>query len=194
MLKKKIIAQMEYNNLVKELRRKQEINGEEKDKLANAKAKMLNIETEYYQSVRRMKTQAANFNKQEDEEIAAAEQKAREEAERKRKEAIERRKASLKTETDLIRQAEDANLALLKDSAEKTKQQIKITADRQIEDLKKRLKEETNLTKAAKEAIKKMIKDIETKSINDQKAVDELATKEALDRETKAQDERLNLS
>jgi hypothetical protein len=84
-------------------------------------------------------------------------------------------------------------LALLKDSAEKTKQQIKITADRQIEDLKKRLKEETNLTKAAKEAIKKMIKDIETKSINDQKAVDELATKEALDRETKAQDERLNL-
>lgn len=106
---KQKIAVREYNNLVKELRSKDELNSEEKTKLAEAKAKLLNVETEYYTSIRRMKTQVATFNKAEDDAIKAAAEKANEDA----KKAQEKRLAQIeKAQNEEIKRAE--NLLALK--------------------------------------------------------------------------------
>ena len=112
--KKRLIAIKEYNNLVKELRSKDELNSEEKDQLANAKAKLFNIQTEYYTGIRRMKTQVATFNKAEDDAVKAAADKADEDA----KKAREKRLAAIqKAHDDEIKKAE--NLLTLKKTNQK---------------------------------------------------------------------------
>lgn len=104
------IATMEYNNLVKQLRSKAELSSDEKKQLAEAQAKMYNVQTEYYQSVRRMKTQANNFNKQEDDAELQRQQndldvkiKAKEKAEKK---AEQLREQGRKAEEKRISEAE----------------------------------------------------------------------------------------
>lgn len=79
-------------------------------------------------------------------------------AEEKRKAAIKAAKEQRDKEWDAIRKAEDAMLALLKDGAEKQRQQITLQYSREIEDLKKKLIEEHNLTAKAKDAIRETIR------------------------------------
>ena len=107
------IAKMEYNNLVKQLRSKAELNGDEKNQLAEAKAKILNVDAEYYKSVRRMKTQAATFNKQEDEEELKRQEDAKNaeiEAKKKRAEAVQ------KQHEDAIKKLETTNAIYLENN------------------------------------------------------------------------------
>lgn len=75
-----------------------------------------------------------------------------------KKEAADKAKAAKEKEIEVIRQAEDAMLALLKDEAEKQRQQITLQYSREIEDLKKKLIEEQNLTVKAKDAIRETIR------------------------------------
>ncbi|MCE8465880.1 hypothetical protein J8871_12295 [Bacteroides nordii] len=75
-----------------------------------------------------------------------------------KKEAADKAKVAKEKEIEVIRQAEDAMLALLKDGAEKQRQQITLQYSREIEDLKKKLKEEHNLTIKAKDAIRETIR------------------------------------
>lgn len=56
-------------------------------------------------------------------------------------------------ELELIRQAEDMALSLVKEGIEKQRQVINVQYDRQIEDLKRKLSTEKNLTDAAKKAL-----------------------------------------
>ena len=58
-----------------------------------------------------------------------------------------------KTETDVLRSAQDARLALIRDSYKRESAQLKAAAQRQIEDIKTRLKTESNLTKKARQAL-----------------------------------------
>ena len=58
-----------------------------------------------------------------------------------------------KTETDVLRSAQDARLALIRDSYKREAAQLRVNAQRQIDDIKTRLKTESNLTKKAREAL-----------------------------------------
>lgn len=66
---------------------------------------------------------------------------------------LETKKAQQAKELELIRQAEDAALSLVKEGIEKQRQTVNVQYDRQIEDLKRKLSTEKNLTDAAKKAL-----------------------------------------
>ncbi|UBD77504.1 hypothetical protein K6V26_14720 [Parabacteroides goldsteinii] len=69
------------------------------------------------------------------------------------KKATEEAVKQKQKELELIRQAEDAALSLVKEGIEKQRQVINVQYDRQIEDLKRKLSTEKNLTDAAKKAL-----------------------------------------
>ena len=58
-----------------------------------------------------------------------------------------------KTETDVLRSAQDARLALIRDSYKRESAILKANAQRQIENIKTRLKTESGLTKKARQAL-----------------------------------------
>ena len=58
-----------------------------------------------------------------------------------------------KTETDVLRSAQDARLALIRDSYTRESAILKANSQRQIEDIKTRLKTESGLTKKARQAL-----------------------------------------
>lgn len=66
---------------------------------------------------------------------------------------LETKKAQQAKELELIRQAEDMALSLVKEGIEKQRRTINLQYDRQIEDLKRKLSSEKNLTDAAKKAL-----------------------------------------
>jgi len=72
-----------------------------------------------------------------------------------------------KTETDAMRAAQDARLALLSDSYQRERITINQNAIRQIADLKLRLQTESNLTVNARKAINEQIKAINEKAERD---------------------------
>ena len=62
-----------------------------------------------------------------------------------------------KTETDVLRSAQDARLALIRDSYTRESAILKANSQRQIEDIKTRLKTESNLTRKARKALNDQI-------------------------------------
>lgn len=117
-------------------------------------------------------------------EIAAKDKTAAEEAKKQAEEYIRIVKERKDKETEAIRQAEDAMLALVKDGADKQRQQINISYSREIEDLKKKLLEEQNLTAKARDAILSTIKAKEQEQANElQKISDEQMIKDIENRE-----------
>lgn len=75
--------------------------------------------------------------------------------------------AAAKTETDVLRAAQDARIALIKDSYTREKTVLEQAAKRQIQDIQTRLKTESNLTRKARQALNAQIKDIQTKFYRD---------------------------
>lgn len=72
-----------------------------------------------------------------------------------------------KTETDILRSAQDAKLAVLKDSYQRERKALQNAAQRQIEDIRTRLKTESNLTTKARKALNDQIKSIQAKLYSD---------------------------
>ena len=68
-----------------------------------------------------------------------------------------------KTETDVLRSAQDARLALVQDSYKRERNALALAAKRQIEDIKTRLKTESNLTRKARQALNDQILAIQEK-------------------------------
>ena len=68
-----------------------------------------------------------------------------------------------KTETDVLRSAQDARLALVQDSYKRERNALALAAKRQIEDIKTRLKTESGLTRKARQALNDQIKAITAK-------------------------------
>lgn len=66
-----------------------------------------------------------------------------------------------KTETDVLRSAQDARLALIRDSYTRESAILKTNSQRQIEDIKTRLKTESNLTRKAWQALNEQILSIQ---------------------------------
>ena len=72
-----------------------------------------------------------------------------------------------KTETDAMRAAQDARLALLSDSYKREQQVIQNNAKRQIEDIQTRLKTESNLTVNTRKALNQQMQAIAEKAEQD---------------------------
>lgn len=72
-----------------------------------------------------------------------------------------------KTETDVLRAAQDAKLALIKDGYKREQQTLKNNAQRQIDDIATRLKTEANLTAKARKALQGQQKAIAAKYYKD---------------------------
>lgn len=168
------IAKREYNNLVNQLKSKAELSSAEKQQLAEAKAKLYNVETDYYQSVRRMKTQVATFNKQEDEEEAARQQKAAEDAARRRE---ERNRAEEKARADRLakdQKAAEARKAAEQKAEEERLKAIKDQADKEIAILDQELEleklrvQENNAGKklSNEESHKQRLAEIDSETVN----------------------------
>lgn len=68
-----------------------------------------------------------------------------------------------KTETDVLRSAQDARLALIRDSYTRESAILKTNSQRQIEDIKTRLKTESNLTRKGRQALNDQILAIQEK-------------------------------
>lgn len=127
------------------------------NQLAEAQAKVTRANTEYYNSVRRQQTQLATFDKEiakeEEDKAKAKAEKAKAEAEKAKQNREEQKKNELKA----IRDAQDAVMKLLADTAETRRRQLQLQYQREIEDLKTYLATTKNLTATARDNINKTI-------------------------------------
>ena len=155
-------------------------NKEANDELAKLEAEVYKARKEQFDKTRELLEQENTIKA----EIAAKDKAAAEEAKKQAEEYTRIVKERKDKETEAIRQAEDAMLALVKDGADKQRQQINLSYSREIEDLKKKLKEEQNLTAKARDAILATIKAKEKeREIELQKLSDEQITKEIENRQ-----------
>lgn len=142
---------------------------EDNEELARLEAAVYNAETEYYKKTKELQGQQNTLEKQ----IADERKKRSDEAKKQAEERAKTAKEASDKELSAIRQAEDAMLDLVKDTAEKRRKTIQNQYDREIEDLQKRLAEEKNLTAAARDAINQTI------AAKEQQQANELADLEA---------------
>ncbi|UVX35845.1 MAG: hypothetical protein [Bacteriophage sp.] len=155
-------------------------NKEANDELARLEAEVYKARKDQFDKTRELLEQENTIKA----EIAAKDKAAAEEAKKQAEEYTRIVKERKDKETEAIRQAEDAMLALVKDGADRQRQQINLSYSREIEDLKKRLKEEQNLTAKARDAILTTIKSKEKeREIELQKLADEQITKEIENRQ-----------
>lgn len=155
-------------------------NKEANDELARLEAEVYKARKDQFDKTRELLEQENTIKA----EIAAKDKAAAEEAKKQAEEYTRIVKERKDKETEAIRQAEDAMLALVKDGADKQRQQINLSYSREIEDLKKRLKEKQNLTAKARDAILATIKSKEKeREIELQKLADEQITKEIENRQ-----------
>lgn len=180
------LATREYK-LLKKRSEWAENDAETNDKLAKLEAAKFNAEKEYYSKTMELLEQTNTIKSEIAAEDKARAEEAKKQAEEAKKQAEEYTrivKERKDKETEAIRQAEDAMLALVKDGADKQRQQINLSYSREIEDLKKKLKEEQNLTAKARDAILATIKAKEKeREIELQKLSDEQITKEIENRQ-----------
>jgi hypothetical protein len=150
------------------------------DELAKLEAEVYKARKKQFDKTRELLEQENTIKA----EIATKDKAAAEEAKKQAEEYTRIVKERKDKETEAIRQAEDAMLALVKDGADKQRQQINLSYSREIEDLKKKLKEEQNLTAKARDAILTTIKAKEKeRKIELQKLADEQITKEIENRQ-----------
>lgn len=161
----------------------QKVNSDTSDETANniaqLKAAVYQADQAYNEGMRSIVKQTNAAIK----EIGAEEQQAIKEAEQRRKAAAQRAKTRRDNELKERRAAEDAALALVKESVDKEKQLIDLNAARQIEDLQKQLKEERDLTVKARRAIEEQITLIRAKAAMDREAVDKRVAAERAQRQ-----------
>jgi len=117
-----------------------------------------------------------------------ADQKTR--AENVAKAADERKQKEL----DVMRAAQDAAFALIKDNQQRELKQLETQSNRQIADLQKRLTTEKNLTKVAKEAINQQILSLQEKQNIDIAEINKKYSDAEINRQIEIETELINLS
>lgn len=130
---------------------------ETKDKIAEARAAMLQAETDYINGTTRIAARARSVREQEAKDAEDA-------AERQRqawKKAQQERQQALKTELDEMRKLQDLRLQFEQNEYVRERKQTELNYSRQIEDLKKRLDTEKNLTAKARETINQEVMTLE---------------------------------
>ena len=141
---------------------------ETKDRIAQARAAMLQAETDYITGTTRIAARAASAREQEAKVAEAAAEKQRQ-AWRK---AQQERQQALKTELEEMRKLQDLRLQFVKEDYVRERKQTELNYNRQIEDLRKRLKTEKNLTKATRETINQEIVTLEALKLQELARID----------------------
>ena len=100
------------------------------------------------------------------------------------KEGADKAKEAKKQEQEIIRQAEDAAFAIVKEGIEKQTQAINTEYDRQIADIKTKLTTEKNLTVAAKEALNNTIISLEEQRTKKLKELSDQSLQDQIKKET----------
>ena len=115
------------------------------EKLAEMEANLYLVRKEYSDKTKELMTKENEIRNQ----SLTAEKTRLAQAKKATDEAVKQKQKEL----ELICQAEDMALSLVKEGIEKQRQTINLQYDRQIEDLKRKLSSEKNLTDAAKKAL-----------------------------------------
>lgn len=149
------IAQEEYRIAKAQADRKRKLSDEDKDRLADLQAKMLETETQYNDALVSINKKTSNAIK----EINSENEKAEQEAARKRKEAADRYKQQQQEKLELQRQVEAGIVAAMNDGVDKQRAELKLNYKNQIEDYKKAMKEKPYLAKYYNELILQAEKD-----------------------------------
>lgn len=139
-------------------RRESDTSDETKEKIAQARAAMYQAEQSYYDGVRSLQKQMANFDK----EIASDQAKASEEARKKReaeeKAAADAERARQENARKIAQEAEDFAISLIEDETARTIAQRQIQGEREIAELQRRLDTEKNLTEESRNQLAELIK------------------------------------
>lgn len=133
-----------------------ENDAEMNNKLAQARAALLNVEKEYAQfktQWNKMNNKLAKEEKSAADSVTAAHKKSADAAQK----AADAAKERASKETAALRQVEQELLKLLDDTILKRRKQVELQYRIEIEELQKRLTTEKNLTETAREAIKQTI-------------------------------------
>lgn len=141
---------------------------ETKDRIAQARAAMLQAETDYITGTTRIAARAANAREQEAKAAEAAAEKQRQAWRR----AQQERQQALKTELEEMRKLQDLRVQFEQDEYKRERKQTELNYNRQIEDLRKRLKDEKNLTKATRETINQEIVTLEALKLQELARID----------------------
>lgn len=148
-------------------------------KLAEAKAAVINADTEFYTSTRRQQTQLASFNQDIINDEKSKQKEANEKAKEAQRQRLENLKDSKQKEKQYVREAEDAMLEILGDSEAAQRQKLILSYDRKIEDLRDKLKTEKNLNVNTRKAMHQEIVALEEdKNRKLEKLKDEQISKE----------------
>lgn len=141
---KKAALEMGYSKMTQEVY--DMMSDEMKNNINQLRIAVENVETEYAEGTRRIKSRLSNFNEEEKKERQA-----------RAKEAADAAKERRKLEQEALRDLEDLYNNSIKDILAKEIALAKAAGERQIENLKERLKTEKNLSKTAKRAINEQI-------------------------------------
>lgn len=141
---------------------------ETNDRIAQARAAMLQAETDYITGTTRIAARAANAREQE----AKANEAAAERQRQAWRKAQQERQQALKIELDEMRKLQDLRLQFEQDEYTRERKQTELNYDRQIEDLRNRLKTEKNLTKTARETINQEIVALEALKLQELARID----------------------
>lgn len=156
-------------------------------------------EAAYYQAQQQREALQTSLKQRESRLLAqiAAEEKKGEAAAKSRGDAAEKasQKAIAEREREIkaIRESENALVALIKDTRERERETLRLQYDRQIEDLKKALSTEKNLTERAREEINTTIISLVQQRNIKIAELDAQASREAIEKAVKAEEERLQL-
>lgn len=139
---------------------------ETKDKIAAARAAMMQAEEAYYTGVRILQKQLTAFNKEQQAEEKAKADAAAKRAEERRKAAEAEAKAAEEAEKKkaenakkIQQQAEDFTISLIQDETAKAIALRQIQGQREIEQLKQQLETEKNLTEESRTQLAQLIED-----------------------------------
>lgn len=187
-----IIAQRDFENLKKRAAQAQN-DAKANDELSQAKVRLYQAETDYYNGIRKMETQLAGIRKKNQRTGGGGGSgKSQADIEREQQEEAMRILAdALKKEGDAIRQAQDTKAALIENEYDREYVQAELQYDRQIEALKEYLQTEANLTEMAKKAINETIINLETQKNNKLADIRQREMDDAVKKETDDYNKRI---
>lgn len=134
-------AAEEYRIALEQSKRKRKLSDEDKDRLADLEAAMIQAETDYQNSLVSINKKTTQAIKEIENEKIQAEKEAAE----KRKAAAEKYKQQQEEILQLRRSIEDNMVASMNDGVEKQRKELEVQYKRQIEDYKKAMKEKPYL-------------------------------------------------
>ena len=165
------LAKENYRLLQEKARQEKDTSDEMKNALAQARAAMINTETEYWKGVRKMQKELNSVDAAEQAEAkqkaaqAKAEarqraQEAKQQAAERRRQAREKQQAEREYQDWMIKtrkETEDALLSIEQDQTQKQLIQIKLQGEREVEELQVKMDRLRKTDVAAREALQKLI-------------------------------------